>query len=64
MNSKTEIKERLKVFSVRADQDSVQLANFYGIDLGVLFRLALAEAIMKREGKCPTCGTKLKWKKV
>jgi hypothetical protein len=61
---KPEKKEQLKVFSVRADQDKIQLANFYGIDLGVLFRQALAEAIMKREGKCPTCGTKVKWERV
>ena len=55
---------KLKVFSVRADEDKIYLAGFYGIDLGTLFRDALAKALMEREGKCPTCGTKLKWEKV
>jgi hypothetical protein len=57
-------KEQMKVFSVRADQDKIELAHFYKIDFGELFRQALAQAIMKREGKCPTCGTKIKWERV
>lgn len=57
-------KTKLKVFSVRADADKVALANFYGIDLGELFRNALAQEVMKKEGKCPTCGQKVKWEKI
>jgi DNA repair exonuclease SbcCD ATPase subunit len=57
-------KERLKVFSVRLDEDKMHLAKFYGIDTGEIFRKALIEEISKRDGKCPTCGNKTKWEKV
>jgi hypothetical protein len=57
-------KEQLKVFSVRAEQDKIELAHFHNIDLGVLFRQALDEELMRRQGKCPRCGTKIKWEAV
>jgi len=56
--------QRLKVYSVRMDADQMHLASFHGIDTGSLFRQALKEALAKRDGKCPTCGQKLKWEKV
>lgn len=56
-------KQRLKVYSVRADEDAMKLALFYKIDLAVLFRKALEDALTKKQGKCPTCGQKMKWEK-
>lgn len=56
--------QRLKVFSVRADEEKMELAEFYKLDIAALFRKALEDALAKREDKCPTCGQKAKWEKL
>lgn len=48
----------LKGFGVRADGAKMEEAHKLGIDTGDLFRKALDAELLKRAGKCPTCGVK------
>lgn len=48
----------LKGFGVRADEKKMSEAEKLKIDIGDLFRHALDNEILKRKGKCPTCGAK------
>jgi hypothetical protein len=50
----------LKGIGVRADEKKLERAHSLGLDLGILFRKALDQEIARREGTCPTCGTKTK----
>lgn len=54
-------KQQSKVYSVRAEKEKMELATYYKIDIAGLFRKVLDDAIAKREGKCVTCGQKVKW---
>jgi hypothetical protein len=64
MKNKSEGKERMRATSVRVDANDLQLAKFYNLDLGVLFRKVIREEVSKRQGTCPSCGAKSKWEKV
>lgn len=48
----------LKVYSVRLEIEQMDLASFFKIDTAELFRRALSEEILKRQGNCPHCGHK------
>lgn len=54
----------LKTFGVRADEARVKEAEALGVNTSVLFRQAIDREIAKRSGKCPTCGTVKKEKRV
>lgn len=56
-NMKT--RKPLKAFAVRADEEKLRAAIASGVDTGELFRAALDQELMKRKGKCPTCGRKV-----
>lgn len=63
MVTKSKVKEeRLKVYSVRLEQEVMQLAKFYKIDVAALFRNVLTHEIGKRKGKCSACGSPIKWR--
>ena len=48
--------ERKKPIGVRVHPDQLALAKYHKLDLASLFRKALETEILKREGRCPTCG--------
>lgn len=50
----------LKGFGVRVDAEQMKEAHALGIDTGELFRQALKQELMRKSGKCPTCGHKKK----
>jgi hypothetical protein len=60
MKSKKEI---LKVYSFRVAASQIQLASFYGIDTGALFRKTLEQELSKKTGECVSCGQKVAGKK-
>ena len=72
MDSKNRLKEvkdnkvKLKVYSVRADEELMRVANNLEIDTALLFRKALVAAIRETQGRCAQCGqsVKMKWEKV
>lgn len=50
-------KNPLKNFAFRADAAKMKRAKELELDLGVIFRQALDEAIAKYRGMCPVCGS-------
>lgn len=52
-----------KVMSIRVSEEDAELATFYKIDLGAMFRDSLKQALISKKGKCPLCGAKAHWNK-
>lgn len=56
----TKEQKPLQGIGVRVDAEQLKEAHRLGIDLGPLFREALKQELVKRQGKCPMCGHKKK----